>query len=692
MSGPTSRPTSRPVPKFVTMSHEALLKEVSQRPLVTVELMSSAGKPLSDAEKANLQRADGLLRTSQAARKKGDFKGASESARDATNLYQRIFAAAYFLTVTASTEATTMDQFAGLSPAEKQDLAEADRQEEAAEAATKNGDFFAARKAARQTLDIRERILGKNHVELGDALRLLGNAEIELQSLQNAQELLVRALELIEASYGKNHPKTSLVLDRLGWLRIYQGKYEPAATLLRRAVWILNNAQGESVETAESLDNLGTALTYSRDFEEAVNTKLRSLFIRETFLGPEARETGISLSNLAWFYSRIGKLDEVIPLRKKTLAIFEKELGPDHHDTIIELSNLAQAYSSVGKLSESAELYEQQIARDDKRAGPTEAGAVNRLTMLGSVYMGGHRQADGERVLGRAFEKGRRLYDDGERSAAIAELTRVANLYERHRMLDDAVKIREQVWKWDEAQVTIATAETIQRCTKTARLYLDVGCPKEAKDILTKALGQARTLYGEGELETTGPMIILCSACEKLGEFDEAVKLCEKVLRIIESKLIRESPSGVFASHLLGRIQTRQKHYDVARFSLEEAKEKYEKLARKDGITEIGILRDMATCRLGAGDQDEALKLFREAIDKSRKFSADGGPYMMAELATSIKRLLDASANGLSIDANQRDDLRKELRELLEKLREGKALDADNKKWLEELSSSGAEK
>ena len=684
---PSSQPTSNTAPKYLEKSHTELLEEARQTPLLTVEIKSAAGKPLSEAEKADQKKADDLMKAAASARKNGDFKAASEAARDAMNIYQKLFGAGHYLTISSSIETSTMDQFKSLSPAEKQDLVEADRQMEAAEAATLRGDFYATRTAARKVLETRERILGKNHAALIVALRVLGNAQIELGAIDDAQQALVRAVDLVESGYGKNHPQTALVLDRLAWLRVYQSRREAACAQLRRAVWILKNAQGEIAETAESLDNLGTALAYSGEFEEALQSKLRALVIREKLLGPDAKDTAVSMSNLAWLYTRIGKPAEVIPLRKKALAVFEKVLGPDHHDTIIELSNLAQVYFGADKFSEAADLYEQQIARDEKRTGPLDSGPVNRLLMLGSVYLKSGRQADAEKALQRAVDKGIKLYESGERGAAITELMRVVFVYEYYRMLEDATKVRETILKWDESQGTLATAETVQRAAQLGRVYTELGRTNEANDLLTKTVGQAKMLFGESGVWVMSPLISLAAVYEKMGKLDDAVKICEQVLRLAESKLSKVSPSSVFAVYLLGRIQLEQKNTDIAKFSLEEALDRNEHAQRPDQTMKASILRELAACHQTAGEKDEAKKLFDKSIDVARELSKDGNYYHAAELAESIKRLLDADAGGLPLDAG-RDALRNELRGLLEKLRAARALDAENKKWLQEFSST----
>lgn len=678
--------TSAPAPKFVGMSHEDLFKEAAKTPLVTVELTSVSGKPLTDAEKADLKSINELLSASSTARRQGDYKGAAVSAVKARRLQETVLGKNHALTTVTAKEAMTLALMSRASPVNQQEFAEADQQTEVAQAAAWRGDFSASRTAASKALDIRERVLGKEHAELIPVLRVLGNAQIELHSLDEAQKLLLRALTLAESNYGRDHPETAWVLDRLGWLKICQGEYREAAEHLRRAVWIIQQVQGNTAETAESLDNLGTALVLSGDREEALQSKLRSLFIREKLLGPEAKDTGTSLANLAWLYGRIGKRDEVVGLHKKALAIFEKALGPDHRDTITELCNLAHSYCAAEKYNEAAELYEKQVARDEKQTASQNAGPAERLTMLGAVYLKLGKQSNAEQALQRSFDQCVKLYDSGERSIAIRELLRIVDVYDRNRMLEDAAKIRETIWKRGESEDTHPTAETIQGHSRLGQLYSDLGRPKEALEILTKAVGQAKQEFGEGDLETLEPLLSLSVAYEKLYQPSEAVRICEQALLVAESKLGNGSPQGIYALYLLGRFQLQQKKFEIAGFSLQDCLDQIKLAKLKDPALEARVLRELAFCKWSQGKKDDSSKLFRQSIDAARETSSTDNPYHKAELAASIHRFLEAVEQGLPLASPDRDALRAELRGILERLHAANALDADNKKWLQEQS------
>jgi tetratricopeptide repeat protein len=692
MTSTPNRATSAPAAKFATTSHDEMLREAAKTPLVIVELRSVSGQPLSDAEKADLKAINELLSASSAARRQGDYKSAAVSAVKAGRLQEKVLGKNHALTTVTAKEAITLALMSRASPVKKQEFAEADQQMEVAQAAAGRGDFSTARTAATQALGIRERVLGKEQVELLPVLRILGNAQTKLNSMGEAQQLLLRALKLAQSKYGKDHPETAWVLDRLGWLRICQGEYREAAEHLRRAVWIIQHWQGDTPETAESLDNLGTALAFSGDFEEALQSKLRALIIREKLLGPEAKETGMSYANLAWLYERIGVRGEGIGLHKKALAIFEKTLGIDHPDTIAESGNLAQAYYAAEQYQEAAQLYEQQIAREEKRPVSWGASAAEQLTMLAAVKLKLGQQSEAEQILHRSYDKSVKLYDGGERFGALRELLRIIDIYDRYRMLEDAAKTRETLLKWYEAQGADAADEAIRVSARLGSHYLDLGRAEQAADILGRTVRRSKEQFGEGDLETLEPLLALSVTYEKLGRLIEAVKNCEEALRVTENKLRKGSPLAIFALHLLGRIQLQQKKYEVAEFSLQDGLEQIKLTKIEDRVIEARILRELASCKWAQGNADEASKLFRQSIDKARGLSSDNNPYHKAELAASIHRFLDAARQGLPLDPTEREQLQSELRGILESLRDAHALDADNQAWLRDLPAASTTK
>lgn len=671
-------------------THAQLVESVSKQPLRTPEMRSADGKPLTDAQKSEVREAEKTLANARAARMEGNYGKAGQLYVEASAALQKVLGTTNFLSVTASVESAIVDRFLMMS-AERQDaLRESDKQELAGTTALKESQFMPARVAAAKALEIREKILGKDSPDLIEPLRVLGAAQTELRALDDSERLLNRALTLCEMNFGKNHPRTALVLDRIGWLRIYQAENEKAAESLRRALFILNATVGETADTAETMDNLGTALGYTNraDMVEAVNHKLRALVIRERVLGPKAKDTAVSLSNLAWLYGRMRLFDEMIPLRKQAIEIFEAKLGPDHRDTIIEKANLAQAYRSMGKIDESMKLYAALVEMDEKAGNQPTQSAVNHLTMLGTVCLESGKQKEGVEAMRKAVEKAVALFDAGEYGAAVAEMEQIAMAYQSRRMLEDALAVRRKVNEWDVAQHARVSELLLQRNIKLGQLYNELSMASEGVEHLRKTVADAKTFYGDGERETTLPLLAFAGALIKAKELDEASRICTEVLRVVEQKFQKDSVSNVYALRTMGRIQMEQKNYDLARFSFEEGLRILDDDSRETPVIRVGLLGDLTRCLLQIGDLKEAAKIMREALQTCRELKSPYPMQVKSLHAETAKLLLDVLDKDPAADAAEKNKLRDELKKLLEELRDGGALLPEMREWMKDLGVS----
>lgn len=665
-------------------THAQLVLAASQRPLTTRELKKSDGSPLSDAEMSEVRQAEEGLQKIAELRAGGKYNEARSQAEKSGRVLARILGTRSYLNITASVQYTIMDRYVAAKPEQRGELREAEAAEAAAAKAVKDGEFLTARTEASKAVSIRERLLGDLNPDLIEPLRLLGYAQTELQALDDAEAQLTRALEICEQSYGKNHPRTAAVLDRQGWLNIYRGKPDEAETALRRAVYILTSTLGETAEAAESMDNLGTALGYksNADFLEAVNTKLRALVIREKILGPKSKDTAISLSNLAWLYSRGGLQEEVIPMRKRAMETLREALGPGHRDTLVETSNLAQAYRQSDQPDEAAKLYRELVAHDEKENNPADAIAVSHLTMLGSVLLESGEQAEGEMVMQKAFDRMVKLYEQGEQGAAIYQANQLALAYQTRRMLDDACRVRKQAYEWEGRRPGRVTQNSLRAKVQLGLLLAEVGQLKESREILTKAVEEANIVYGKGERDTTVSMIALASTLEKMNELSEAAKLCSEILRITETKYPDGTLPHAYALMALGKVQLRQKSYDLAKFSLEEALMIMDNSRGKDPVRNIAVLQDLADCLGAMGDKKGQLEKLRVALEMSEEMDAMYPLQHTGMRVATLNLLRKALAGG---DAGEQEKVTSELRGLMEKLRDARALNADDRQCLKEL-------
>ena len=113
----------------------------------------------------------------------------------------------------------------------------------------------------RKALEIRERLLGKNHPDTANSLNNLAELYRSQGRYGEAEPLYVRSLHIKETQLGADHPDTALGLNNLAGLYKSQGRYSEAEPLYVQAVTILWQRLGEDhPNTKTGLNNFYTCL------------------------------------------------------------------------------------------------------------------------------------------------------------------------------------------------------------------------------------------------------------------------------------------------------------------------------------------------------------------------------------------------------------------------------------------------
>jgi tetratricopeptide (TPR) repeat protein len=184
------------------------------------------------------------------------------------------------------------------------------------------------------------------------------------QGFEEAERLTREALELESATHGRATRDAAVTLNNLGAILRSQGRLDEAETVLREALAIRIELFGpDDPEVAQTLNNLASMLNSRGDFAGAAELLRRSLDIRRQTLGDEHPLVAQSTSNLAIVYHRAGDLDSAAPLYARAIEQQRRTLGDSHPD-------LASVIFAYGKL--------QAAMGDDHRAEPlfSEARAI----------------------------------------------------------------------------------------------------------------------------------------------------------------------------------------------------------------------------------------------------------------------------------------------------------------------------
>jgi len=177
-----------------------------------------------------------------------------------------------------------------------------------------------------------------------------------------------QALEIREKVLGRDHEQVAASLDNLADIYVAQQKYVVAEPLYKRSLAILEKKWGpESKYLTSTIESLALVRFALRDSGGSEKLYLRSLAIKEKVLGPDDPGTGKTLAIIGVFYERIEKPAKAAEFFKRSLAVKEKELGPNHPNLVEPLYNCACSLIAANKPSE-AKAY--QLRADTIVAAP----------------------------------------------------------------------------------------------------------------------------------------------------------------------------------------------------------------------------------------------------------------------------------------------------------------------------------
>lgn len=150
-----------------------------------------------------------------------------------------------------------------------------------------------------QSLGIRKRLLGENHLDVATSLSNLGMANNYQGRYAEAEPLLWQALGIFKRIWGENHHAVAIALNNLANLYYSQSRYQEAELLLVHALEIFQRLLGENhPNVARSLNNLGMVYYYQRRFESAEPLYRQAWEIYQGVLGQHHPDTIVCRENL----------------------------------------------------------------------------------------------------------------------------------------------------------------------------------------------------------------------------------------------------------------------------------------------------------------------------------------------------------------------------------------------------------
>ncbi|KAG7429090.1 Kinesin light chain [Fusarium oxysporum f. sp. raphani] len=184
-------------------------------------------------------------------------------------------------------------------------------------------------------------------------------AAFSIQGKYRAAAALYReTLEVKEKVLGKEHPSTLDSMNNLALVLDSIGEYEEASKMHRETLEVKKKILGkEHPSTLNSMNNLALVLDSMGKYGESEEMHRETLEAMEKVLGKEHPSTLDSMNNLANVLDSMGKYEEAEEMHRETLEVREKVLGKEHPSTLDSMNNLANVLDSMGKYEEAEEMH-----------------------------------------------------------------------------------------------------------------------------------------------------------------------------------------------------------------------------------------------------------------------------------------------------------------------------------------------
>jgi tetratricopeptide (TPR) repeat protein len=332
-----------------------------------------------------------------------------------------------------------------LPEASNPQLAEATRLDGEVRAQHLAGEYAQAIPEAQRALQLREAVLGPDHLDVATNLDILAelldrtgrSAEAEplyrravairngklgadhvawlrldaergyLEANANYRQAIVvaqKALEFSERAESQDHPDVARSLLNLATLYQAQAQYERAEPLLQRSLAINEKVFGpDGIFVAENLERLALLYQEQARYAEAEPLFTRSLAINELRFGPDNRLVPESLDSLAALYYMQGRYTLAEPLLRRSLAMREKTLVPNHPDIAQSLSNLASLYVTEGDYSQAESFFARSLVINQRLNGAHAPAVASNLFHLAVVYQQRGQDLQAQSLLERSL-------------------------------------------------------------------------------------------------------------------------------------------------------------------------------------------------------------------------------------------------------------------------------------------------
>ncbi|CAB4025405.1 Nephrocystin-3, partial [Paramuricea clavata] len=288
---------------------------------------------------------------------------------------------------------------------------------------SEKGDLDQAKDYYQRALEIQEKLLGPNHIDIAASYNNIGGVYYDKGNLDQAKNYYQRALEIQEKQPGPNHVNVAVSYNNIGLVYSKKGDLDQAKDYYQRALEIEEKELGPNhVDVAGSYNNMGQVYYNKGNLDQAEDYYQRAIKIQEKQLGSNHVHVAVSCNNIGLVYKEKGELNLAKDYYQRALEIQVKQLGPNHVNVAVSYNNIGGVYSKKGDLDQAMDYYQRALEIQEKQLGPNHVDVAVSYNNIGGVYYNKGNLDQAKDYYQRALEIQEKQLDPNHVDVAVSSM------------------------------------------------------------------------------------------------------------------------------------------------------------------------------------------------------------------------------------------------------------------------------
>ncbi|MDX2280735.1 MAG: CHAT domain-containing tetratricopeptide repeat protein [Saprospiraceae bacterium] len=363
------------------------------------------------------------------------------------------------------------------------------------------------------------------------------------KDFSGAEKAYLESLEIREKVSGKDHPGYLYSLQALTTIYWRKGDFEQAERISLQALLVLDKSSRNTDEDRiYFLNTLGNTYHYLGNYEKSEYFHLECLALRGKVFGKQSVQYAYSLGNLAGLYNKMGLFEKAEQYAALSQIIMKQELGANHPDYARILTIQASFNFALGNYKKAEYLYLESINVWQKGPNYTDQQNYwNNKLKLAMLYrdIGKYEQAE------NLFAETQNYFENKKSDNPLlmyptciierAELYTILKKFEKAESLFlEGKAVGAKVLGKDHPDYVYILIDIARFYMKKGDLAAVLPLCLEANDIIEKSLGKHHDLY-------YGSLKVLAKYYELENNFSAADPLWSTILSADQERLYQSA-------------------------------------------------------------------------------------------------------------------------------------------------------